>query len=58
MKGIVLRDDFTQIAGEIEKSVNLGEVVSLYDLGHAELPCADLRFRSRHQSVGLDCRGC
>ena len=69
IKGIVLRDIFTKVAKGIEKSVDLGEVVVQYDSGHAELPCplpaqgakatstdGIQGLRSRHQSVGPDCR--
>ena len=52
IKGIVLRDVFTNVAKRVEKSGDLGEVVAHDDPGHAELPCATLRFllkaRKRH----------
>ena len=47
IKGIALRDVFTKAAKGIEKSVDLGEDIVQYDPGHAELPCATLRFLLR-----------
>ena len=52
IKGVLLRDVFLNVAKRVEKSVDLGEVVAHNDPGHAELPCATLRFlfkvRKRH----------